>query len=305
MKDPMKKYFRTGLVHFMAYPFAMSGEGDILNTVRTVLEDPYFEVIELTHIADSQVRKQAVKLAQEAGVGIAYGAQPLLLRSGDNLCALDEIDRQRAVARVKAGVDEAYLMNAEGIAFLAGQYVPQRIEDHYQAMVRSTREICAYAQSKGSIAVNLEVFDADVEKRSLIGPAALAKRFAAEISREFPAFGLMADLSHIVQLRESFDENLDPILPYLRHVHIANAVLTTGKPAYGDQHPRFGIAHSEVSTALVTAFLKKLFSVGYLGGEKRPVISFEIKPLEGEDSAMIIAGAKRMLDAAWAQLEVE
>ncbi|MBE0600791.1 MAG: hypothetical protein IH607_03325 [Firmicutes bacterium] len=88
-------------------------------------------------------------------------------------------------------------------------------------------------------------------------------------------------------------------------MHIANAVLAKGKPAYGDQHPRFGIAHSEITTAAVTAFLKKLFAVGYLGGSTRPVISFEIKPLEGENSALIIAGAKRMLDAAWAQLEVE
>lgn len=305
MKDPMKKYFRTGLVHFMAYPFAMSGEGEITKTIRTTLEDPYFEYIELTKINDPKEREQAAKLAQEAGVGIAYGAQPQLLRSGDNLCDLNETGRMRAVARVKACVDEAYSMNAEGIAFLAGRYDAQRIEEHYQALVRSTREICAYAQSKGAMAVNLEVFDADVEKCSLIGPAPLARRFAAEISKEYPRFGLMADLSHIAQLRESYDENLDPILPYLRHVHLANAVLTKGQPAYGDQHPRFGIAYSEITAETVTAFLKKLFAVGYLGGENRPVISFEVKPLEGEDSAMIIAGAKRMLDVAWAQLEVE
>jgi sugar phosphate isomerase/epimerase len=206
---------------------------------------------------------------------------------------------------VLACVDEAYQMNAEGIAFLAGRYDAAKVEEHYQAMVRSTREICAYAASKGDMAVNLEVFDTDVEKCSLIGPAPLAKRYAEEICREFPRFGLMVDLSHILQLRENFDENLDPIAPYVRHAHIANAVLTKGMPAYGDQHPYFGINHSEVSVATVTAFLKKLFAIGYLGGGNRPVISFEIKPLEGEDSAMIIAGAKRMLDLAWAQLEVE
>ena len=39
MREPMKKYFRTGLVHFMAYPFAMTGEGEIERSVRRVLED--------------------------------------------------------------------------------------------------------------------------------------------------------------------------------------------------------------------------------------------------------------------------
>ncbi len=304
MKEPMKNYFRTGLVYFMAYPFAMSGEGAIVETIRTVLADPYFEVIELTRMADPQAREQAAKLAREAGVGIAYGAQPQLLRSGDNLCDLDEEARQRAVRRILACVDEAYQMQAEGIAFLAGRYDPAKVEEHYQAMVRSTREICAYAAAKGDMPVNLEVFDTDVEKCSLIGPAGLAKRFAEEIGIEFPRFGLMVDLSHILQLHESFDENLDPIAPYVRHAHIANAVLTKGMPAYGDQHPRFGIGHSEVTAVTVAAFLKKLFAIGYLGVGNRPVISFEVKPLEGEDSAMIIAGAKRMLDEAWALLEV-
>ena len=41
MREPMKKYFRTGLVHFMAYPFAMTGEGEIKRSVRRVLEDDY------------------------------------------------------------------------------------------------------------------------------------------------------------------------------------------------------------------------------------------------------------------------
>ena len=73
MREPMKKYFRTGLVHFMAYPFAMTGEGEIERSVRRVLEDDYFDFIELTRIADAGVRQRVAKLAREADVGIAGG----------------------------------------------------------------------------------------------------------------------------------------------------------------------------------------------------------------------------------------
>ncbi|NLB90092.1 MAG: sugar phosphate isomerase/epimerase, partial [Clostridiales bacterium] len=121
---------------------------------------------------------------------------------------------------------------------------------------------------------------------------------------EYPQFGLMADLSHILQLRETLEENLRPIAPYLRHAHIANAVLKPNMPAYGDQHPRFGIENSVVDVDVLVAFLEKLFNIGYLGEGKRPVISFEVKPMENEDSAMVIAGAKRMLNLAWAKLSL-
>ena len=109
----------------------------------------------------------------------------------------------------------------------------------------------------------------------------------------------MIDLSHITQLHETLDENIDPIIPYIGHVHIANAVLKEGAPAYGDQHPRFGFDYGEVDKKLLAAFLQKLFDIGYLGDKKRPVVAFEVKPWGNESSEMILAGAKRFLNEAW------
>jgi hypothetical protein len=39
------------------------------------------------------------------------------------------------------------------------------------------------------MSVLLEVFDSDIDKKSLMGPAALARKFASEISGEFDTFG--------------------------------------------------------------------------------------------------------------------
>ncbi len=299
MNESIKKYMKVGLVHFMAYPFAMSGEGDIAGTVRRVLSDDYFDAIELTRIADPNERRRVADLVKQAGVAFGYGAQPQLLRNQENVNSLDESLRLRAVNRIKSLIDEAYEMDADGFAYLAGKYDPTRIEEAYQALVKSTEEILAYAKEKGNMPVNLEIFDYDVEKCSLIGPVALAKRFAQDMAARFDHFGLMVDLSHITQLRESFDENLTPIAPYIRHVHIANSVLRKGAPAYGDQHPRFGFPNSEVDAALLAKFLRKLFEIGYLQEGKRPVVAFEVKPWEGEDGEMVLASAKRCLNEAW------
>lgn len=300
MRESMKAYMKVGLVHFMAYPFAMSGEGDIAGSVRRVLMDDYFDAIELTRISDDAVRGQVAAWVKQSGVALGYGAQPQLMRNDENINSLDEGLRQRALGRLKACVDEAYEMGASGIAFLAGKYDPARVEEAYQALAESTRALCAYAAEKGGMAVNLEVFDYDIEKCSLIGPAPLAQRFAREISREHENFGLMVDLSHMTQLHETMDESIDPIAQYIRHVHIANAVLMPGAPAYGDQHPRFGFPYSEVDVNLCARFLRKLFDIGYLGKGKRPVVAFEVKPWGDEDSEMVLANAKRFLNEAWA-----
>ena len=230
---------------------------------------------------------------------LGFGAQPQLLRNKENLNSLNEDERQAALTRVVACIDEAYEIGASAIGFLSGNYKQGKEEAAYEQLLKSTRAICAYARGKGDLQVYLEVFDYDVEKCALIGPAPLAARFAKEISQEFSNFGLMIDLSHITQLHESIDESIDPIVPYIRHVHIANSVLKQGAPAYGDQHPRFGFADSVVDHALLAVFLRKLFDIGYIAKEKRPIVAFEVKPWGDEDSDMVIAGAKRFLREAW------
>ncbi len=45
--------------------------------------------------------------------------------------------------------------------------------------------------------VELEVFDYDVDKAVLIGPALLAQRYAAEVLARCGNFGLLVDLSYI------------------------------------------------------------------------------------------------------------
>lgn len=300
MKAPITDYMKIGIVHFMAFPEAMTGEGEGLEqSIRDILADAYFDCIELTRINDPELRARVAGLVAQSGITMTYGAQPQLMRNQENINSLDEALRLRGVERLKRCVDEAYETGAKGIAFLAGKYDEAQLEAHYQALVKSVHEICEYAASKGEMPVNLEVFDYDIEKCSLIGPTHLARRFAKEMSTSHENFGLMLDLSHMTQLHETMDECVDPIAEYIRHVHIANAVLREGAPAYGDQHPRFGFEYSEVDVSCLAAFLRKLFAVGYLGEGKRPIVSFEVKPWGGEDSHMVIAGAKRFLREAW------
>jgi sugar phosphate isomerase/epimerase len=294
---------KVGLVHFMAYPESTKDEGRIMETISEIACDDYFNAIEITSIENIEIRKQAKKILDTSHMTVAYGAQPILLSKGLNINDTDEEGREKAVSILKEAIDEAYEMGAEGFAFLSGKYDENEKEKAYNALVKSTREICSYAKSKGNIRIVHEIFDFDVDKKSLVGPADLAARYGREVREDFDNFGLMADLSHIPLLRESVEQSVMPIREYLVHAHMGNCVVRDKKlPGYGDLHPRFGFPESENDVEELIKYLKVLMDIGFLNKDNQPVVSFEIKPFGDEEPRFVIANAKRVLNEAWARL---
>jgi sugar phosphate isomerase/epimerase len=303
MNESIHKFAKVGLVHFMAYPSTIRGEGPIEETIRKIALDDYFTAIEISWIKDPEVRAKAKKILTSSHLSIAYGGQPRLLTTGQNINSLDETERAKALASMKEGIDEAYEMGAVGFGFLAGKYVEETKEESYQALIKSTKEICAYAKSKGNIKIALEVFDFDIDKCSLIGPVALAKRYAEEIRAEYDNFGLMVDLSHVPIIHETLRESLIPVKDYIIHAHMGNCMMTDkSDPAYGDNHPRFGYPGGENDVPELIEYLRILLEIGYLNPENPRFLSFEVKPVGDEDPDIVIANAKRTLNAAWAAL---
>ena len=303
MNDSLHKYMKVGLVHFMAFPSTIKGEGPILETVKKLAIDEYFTAIEITTVKNPEERLAVKKILETSHMTVAYGGQPRLLTTGMNINDLNEENRQKALANLKEGIDEAYEIGAASFAFLSGKYEEATKEESFQALVKSTNEICAYAKSKGNMKIALEVFDYDVDKKCLIGPAPLALRYAKEIRKEHAHFGLMVDLSHIPLIHETIEESLIPVKDYIVHAHIGNCVLKSpDMPAYGDIHPRFGFPNGENDVPEVVHYLKVLLDIGFLNTEKPPVVSFEIKPFGDEDADVVIANAKRTLNEAWAKV---
>lgn len=303
MNESMHKYMQVGLIHPMAYPSTLRGEGPILETLKKIALDDYFDAVEVTRIKDEEVRKQAKEMIETSRLTMAYSAQPRLLTQSLNINHIDDTERLKALNELKASVDEAYYMNAVGLAFLAGTYEEETKEESYSQLVKSVKELCTYAESKGNLKIILEVFDFDVDKKALIGPVDLAKRFAEEIIAEHKNFGLMVDLSHLPLVRESAREAILPIKDYIVHAHIGNAVCDSEEQeAYGDQHPRFGFPGSKNDVPELVEYLKVLMEIGFLNTENPPIVSFEVKPWGNEDPDLVVANAKRTLNEAWAKL---
>ena len=323
------------LVHFMAFPgpggtnSVQRGEAReeyLLGTMQQVVDDAFFDGIEITRIKHRHIRKKAAALLSKSGKRVIFSAQPIQLINEDNLIApedissRDETQRKLAVDRIKACIDEALEMGAQALGLVSGRDVGtagglKAREEALLALVRSLDEICTYADTAArsheipTLKISLELFDRIDEpnhKNQLIGPSEEAIDIARELKDVYGHghFGLMYDLSHMPMLKGiSFEsetpEVLKSLAPFLNHVHVGSCVTDDSDPLYGDSHPRFDYPGGVVGEDELAAFVTSLIEIGYTGG-----IGIEITPRPHEDSSIAIESAKSYLKITGQRLDV-
>jgi sugar phosphate isomerase/epimerase len=299
MTESIHKYFQIGTIQWMSHP---PNSYELLDSVKTIACDDFFDALEITKISDDETREKVKNMLEQAHMRVCYGAQPRLLGPGLNPNDIDEEGRKKAEATLVEAVDEAEYLGAKGIAFLAGKWQEETKDQAYTQLLKTTRNVCDYAAAKGMM-VELEIFDFDMDKAALIGPAPYAAEFAADMRKTNNNFGLLVDLSHFPTTYETSKFVIQTLRPYITHFHIGNAVVKEGCEAYGDQHPRFGFQNSANDVEELTDFFMVLKQEGFLSADKPYVLSFEVKPWGEEDGDLILANTKRVINRAWALAE--
>lgn len=295
MKDSIHKYFQVGTIQWMSYPLS-----DPMDSLRAICRDDFFDAIELKGFGAKN--EEAKKLLEQSHLKVCYGAQPRLLGPKLNPNALDEAERQKAEATLIEALDEAEYLGAKGIAFLAGKWQEETKEAAYAQLLKTTRNVCDCAAKKG-MSVELEVFDFDMDKAALIGPAPYAAKFAADMRTTHSNFGLLVDLSHFPTTYETSRFVVRTLRPYITHFHFGNAVVKPGCDGYGDLHPRMGYPNSANDTAELLDYLRVLKEEGFFNAAEPYVLSMEVTLRPGEDEGIVLANTKRVLNRAWALLE--
>jgi sugar phosphate isomerase/epimerase len=307
MVESWYKYMDVGTLHFMSFPEVGKGEGPVAETLEEILRDDFFTAVEITHIKDDGVRERVKKMLATSHVVSSFVTHPRLLSNKLDINSLKEEERKKAVAIVKEGIEEAAYLGATGVSVLSGPHPGKGLENEgVQKLLESLEELCEYSQ-KFRLGFELETFDVDVDKRCLIGTSDLAATIAQKIRTKYPNFGLIMDLSHIPLQYEPTRTAVKNCAKYITHLHIGNCVLKDrNHPAYGDQHPRFGVNGGENDVEQLREFFAALFAEGVLKkdpvptvGEK-PLISFEVKPMAGENPVLVLANSKRVFKQAWA-----
>lgn len=295
MRESIHKYFQVGTILWMSYP-----KTDSITALREVACDDYFDAIEVKGFGAQN--EEAKAILEQSHLKVCYGAQPRLLGPKLNPNDLDEEGRLKAEKTLLEAVDEAEYLGAKGIAFLAGKWQPETKDQAFFQLLKTTRAVCDYAAAKNMM-VELEVFDFDMDKAALIGPAPLAAEFAAQMRTTHNNFGLLVDLSHFPTTYETSKFVIQLLRPYITHFHFGNAVVQPGCDGYGDLHPRMGYPNSANDTMELVDYFKQLKNEGFFDAQNPYVLSMEVSPRPGEDERIVLANTKRVLNRAWALLD--
>ena len=295
MKESIHKYFKVGTIQWMSFPNSAP-----LDSLLAIARDDYFDAVELTGYGADQDKAKAI--LDQSHLTVCFGAHPIELKNKLNPNALDEAERQKAEDVLKQTIDEAEYLGSKGVTFLAGHWQEDTKEQAYAQLLKTTRALCDYAAEKNMM-VEMEVFDFDMDKAALIGPAPLAARFAADMRTTHNNFGLVVDLSHFPTTYETSRFVIRTLRPYISHFHFGNAVVKPGCDGYGDKHPRFGYPNSANDTKELLDFLRILREEGFFNAESPYILSAEVTLRPGEDEQIVLANTKRVLNRAWALLE--
>lgn len=310
MAEPLESHCRVGVVHFAAYPQVAGGDGPILESLTRIAQDDFFGAVEVTTITDPAVRRAARELLDSSHMDVIFGCQPAILAQKLNLSAPDRVERERALAACRDMIDQAYELNARILMVMSG---PDPGESQRslasEAFVDSLKQLCRYAQERAEeyiLAVSVETFDREIDKKCLIGPTHEAANLVEAVKAEYSNIGLTLDLSHQPLIGEPISEMLVEAADTLIHAHFGNCVLRDPThPLYGDQHPPFGIPGGENDVEEVRLFLEALIYSGFFAKSvptAMPVLSMEIRPSGNQLPEVVIANGKRTLREAWARL---
>lgn len=299
-------YMNIGIVQFMIYPQCFNGDGPILETVSSLIEDDFFDFLELGPIKSAEVRKQVTSIMSQAGVSVEFDGQPATLIPGLSLESAIKAEQTRAIDAMKVAIDQAAEFSSPSCGVMSGKLYPADLnqQEALQRLRDALIELCEYA-AQYNITLCLENFDqVPYSKDCLVGPTSMAAKVAREVREQTPNFGLLPDLSHTPILDETPFQMIEAANGLIIRTQIGNASTNPYSSHYGDNHPYFGAPLTNVGIDQLTEFLQSLVNIGYLSRDCKGKVGFEVKPSSGESSLAIIAGSKRALKAAWKRVDL-
>jgi DhnA family fructose-bisphosphate aldolase class Ia len=317
------------LVWYLAYPGPGNLDGAsrslidpayLLGHLKELLKNPAFQALELTSLKSKKLRQQVVELLKGAGKTVAFHCEPVqwvneegLIDPAD-LCSPSEVQRRRAVDRIKRLLDEAKEYGAKQV-FVASGRNPASGQPYDQASERLTQQAChalgqslrvlgGEAKARGQqLAVSVcdaGSPDAGTFRSALLGPTSRVVSVLEPLRGEgLTNLGAALDTGRL-RLNGEGPEAVAALAPYLQWFQVGNCLGSGAEPARrGDTHPRFGAAESQVTPALLAEFMRTLAEVGYRGP-----IGIAVRPIGSEVPAHVIQVALSLLNEAADGLDV-
>lgn len=302
MTKDLYSYMKLGINHHLLNFRCFGNHNYHLETLPFVLNHPSFQIVDLFIVDDEGIREKEIELIQKSGKEIIYNGAIMLPNKRYNPHSLIKAEREEIFQSLRRQADLSIEVKASKFVVVSN-FDPgkEKREQEKEGFAEFLYDFASYVASKSEMKVVLEPGDRDIDKRFLLGPTKESVEVIKRVrQRDCKNLGLMVDMGHLPELKESFHYAIQSTGKLLWHVHLGNCILKDKRhPRYGDKHPPIGAENGEHGVSELARFLKELMKIGYLNPKKKNSITLEIRPLTNSTSAETVSNQLQLLNAAW------
>jgi sugar phosphate isomerase/epimerase len=311
MKYPWSEFFHLGLVVPAFHPEVRERKGPILEIMRKLAADPFFQALEFSGVEDPGLQKEVAKVVRSSGKALVFSGGTYCYRGQHNLHDLDEEKRNKAIQSVKKIIDEAGEYGCQILYVMGFEAPPPPGRDRAkEKFAQSLMALSDYAREKNPSApmtISVENFYVLRETPFLIGPTVEFARMLRELRGQHPNLGLTFDTSHILQLKEDLLSTYAAGQDVIAHIHLSNCLIKDrSSPFYGDKHPPYGLPGSEIGIPELAGFLGILKGKGHFSRTfptGKPVLSLEVITPAGQSPEANLQSSKEAFLKAWEEFD--
>ena len=151
MQYPWTEFFQLGLVVPAFFPEVRERKGPVLEIIRKLAADPFFQALEFSGAEEPTVQRELTKVVRSGGKSLVFSGGTYCYLGQNNLHDLDEAKREKAVKNVEKIIDEAigygcqilYVMGFEAPAQQGEKPGDQKI----RSFVDHARRVCPEKES--------------------------------------------------------------------------------------------------------------------------------------------------------------
>lgn len=294
-----ERSYRLSAVLTGFYPLSVTEESSLRSGLEAAA-DLGFDVVEFFH--EGRAKPSVSSDVSALGLNSVYLAAYPMKKYGLDLGSPDKKARKAAVDTVKRLVDDARAYGSERVVLVSGPEIfsDGKRQDALAILEESVEALCFHAaDASDPICIQIESFNNTGEPSLLLGPTLRSVEFSRIVRNRYSNFGLVLDLSHLVQLHENPLDSLETAGETCNHIHLANCVMNDrNHPLFGDKHPPFDFPQGAVEGTLVRAFVEKACSLSMQGNLRRDlIVGLEVIDREPEKPGRAMTEAKKYFDS--------
>lgn len=302
MNEPLRKYAKLGLAHFMLWPDCVIRDKILTETLPLILDRTDIEVIDYCLPYDEALRNSLARKVRDSGKEACY----IMFHFPFTKISLGSPaanDRGLSRLLLRNQIDAAVASGATSIVTASG---PDCGDADRPEWMRSFAEMlqwfCAQSKQHG-LTVQLESFDRNFDRKFLAGPTAECVELIESLAPGTDNLRLQLDTSHVRLMGESFKHAIGEAGKHLSRLHVANTVMgDRSNPFFGDRHPPFGYPDSEIGVPELVEILRLLLDDGRLNPDDRFSLVLEIQPYPDRSVEETIEDNMQRLHEAWSKV---